>query len=202
MRTRARVLRKRQEIPSGHDPSRYVTRRLMAKAEDGELVPVSLLVRADLAGKGPLPLLLYGYGSYGTSIPAAFNANRFSLVDRGFAYAIAHIRGGTDKGWHWYEDGKLQHKPNTFADFVAAARHLVAVEWTDERRIIAQGGSAGGLLMNGDKRQARRYHWHSHGLASFVDAPHSAIDGPEQGEIVNLTDRRADRSRSAQLDLL
>jgi oligopeptidase B len=147
MRTRARVLRKRQEIPSGHDPSRYVTRRLMAKAEDGELVPVSLLVRADLAGKGPLPLLLYGYGSYGTSIPAAFNANRFSLVDRGFAYAIAHIRGGTDKGWHWYEDGKLQQKPNTFADFVAAARHLVAVEWTDERRIIAQGGSAGGLLM-------------------------------------------------------
>ncbi len=147
MAARTRTLRKRQEIPSGHDPARYVTRRLMARSPDGELVPISLLCRADLAGKGPLPLLLYGYGSYGTSIPAAFNANRFSLVDRGFAWAIAHIRGGTDKGWHWYEDGKLQNKPNTFADFVAAARHLIAEGWTDKGRIVAQGGSAGGLLM-------------------------------------------------------
>jgi oligopeptidase B len=147
MRTRTRVLRKRQEIPSGHDPARYVTRRLMAKAADGELVPISLLVRADLAGKGPLPLLLYGYGSYGTSIPAAFVANRFSLVDRGFVYAIAHIRGGTDKGWHWYEDGKLQQKPHTFSDFVTVARHLITEGWTEKKRIVAHGGSAGGLLM-------------------------------------------------------
>jgi oligopeptidase B len=147
MASRTRVLRKRQEIPSGHDPARYVTRRLMARAPDGELVPISLLCRADLAGKGPLPLLLYGYGAYGTAIPAAFNANRLSLVDRGFVFAIAHIRGGTDKGWHWYEDGKLQRKPNTFSDFVAVARHLIAEGWTSKKRIVAQGGSAGGLLM-------------------------------------------------------
>jgi oligopeptidase B len=119
----------------------------MARAPDGELVPISLLCRADLAAKGPLPLLLYGYGAYGTAIPAAFNANRLSLVDRGFVFAIAHIRGGTDKGWHWYEDGKLQRKPNTFSDFVAVARHLIAEGWTSKKRIVAQGGSAGGLLM-------------------------------------------------------
>jgi oligopeptidase B len=147
MAARTRILRKRQEIPSGHDPARYVTRRLMARAPDGELVPISLLCRADLAGKGPLPLLLYGYGSYGHAIPAAFNANRLSLVDRGFVYAIAHIRGGTDKGWHWYEDGKLEQKPNTFTDFVAVARHLIAEGWTAKQRIVAHGGSAGGLLM-------------------------------------------------------
>ena len=147
MATRARSLRKRQEIPSGHDPARYVTRRLMAKAPDGELVPVSLLCRADLAGKGPLPLLLYGYGAYGHALPAAFIANRLSLVDRGFVYALAHVRGGTDKGWHWYEDGKLQDKPNTFSDFIAVARHLISEGWTGNQRIVAHGGSAGGLLM-------------------------------------------------------
>jgi oligopeptidase B len=147
IRTRTRALRKRQEIPSGHDPSRYVTRRLMAEAADGELVPVSLLCRADLVGKGPLPLLLYGYGAYGYAMPAAFIANRLSLVDRGFVYAIAHIRGGTDKGWHWYENGKLQNKPNTFSDFVAVARHLICEGWTAKKRIVAHGGSAGGLLM-------------------------------------------------------
>jgi oligopeptidase B len=147
MGTRARSLRKRQEIPSGHDPSRYVTRRLMATAPDGELVPISLLCRADLVGKGPLPLLLQGYGAYGSAMPAGFNANRLSLVDRGFIYALTHIRGGTDKGWHWYEGGKLNNKPNTFSDFIAAARHLIADGWTTRKRIVAQGGSAGGMLM-------------------------------------------------------
>lgn len=145
MRTRTRVLRKKREIPSGHDPARYVTRRVMATADDGELIPVSILARADL--KGPAPCLLYGYGSYGHAVPAAFEGNRFSLVDRGFVYVIAHIRGGTDKGWHWYEDGKLARKPNTFRDFVAVARHLVATEWTEAGRIVAHGGSAGGMLM-------------------------------------------------------
>ncbi|GAC1332892.1 MAG: S9 family peptidase [Beijerinckiaceae bacterium] len=147
MASRVRVLRKRQEIPSGHDPARYVTRRLMAMAPDGESVPVSLLCRADLVGKGPLPLLLYGYGAYGYAMPASFNANRLSLVDRGFVYAIAHIRGGTDKGWHWYEAGKLRNKANTFSDFIAVARHLVYEGWTVPKRIVAQGGSAGGMLM-------------------------------------------------------
>lgn len=145
MRTRERVLRKRREIPSGHNPADYVTRRVFARAPDGALVPVSILARADLAK--PAPCLLYGYGAYGSSISASFDANRFSLVDRGFVYAIAHIRGGTDKGWHWYEDGKLANKPNTFSDFVAVARHLIAEGWTEAGRVVAHGGSAGGMLM-------------------------------------------------------
>ncbi len=145
--TRERELRQRQKVPSGHDPSAYVTRRIFAKAHDGAEVPISLLYRAGLALDGSAPLLLYGYGAYGTPIPASFSTNRLSLVDRGFVYAIAHIRGGTDKGWHWYTDGKLARKPNTFSDFLAAARHLAATGFTREGRIVAQGGSAGGMLM-------------------------------------------------------
>lgn len=145
--TRARVLRKREEIPSGHDPAAYVTRRLLAEAPDGELVPLSILYRKDLVRDGNAPLLLYGYGAYGSSMPASFDANRFSLVDRGFVYAIAHIRGGTEKGWHWYLDGKLTKKPNTFSDFIAAARHLIAENYTRAGQIVARGGSAGGMLM-------------------------------------------------------
>ena len=145
--TRERTLVKRQIIPSGFDPARYVTRLLFAPAPDGETVPVSLLMRRDAKRDGSAPLLLYGYGSYGYAIDASFSSTRFSLVDRGFVYAIAHVRGGTDKGWRWYEEGKLARKPNTFSDFLAAARHLIAEGYTGAGRIVAQGGSAGGLLM-------------------------------------------------------
>jgi oligopeptidase B len=145
--TRARTLRKRQKVPSGHDPAAYVTRRLMAPAADGETVPISVLHRKDLALDGTAPCLLYGYGAYGMAMPAAFSTSRLSLVDRGFVYAIAHVRGGTEKGWRWYRDGKLARKPNTFRDFIAAAAHLVASGWTAPDRIVAHGGSAGGLLM-------------------------------------------------------
>ena len=106
METRERTLLKTQEVPSGHDPDDYVTRRLMAPAHDGELVPVSLLYHRDTPLDGSAPCLLYGYGSYGIAIPASFNTNCLSLVDRGFVYAIAHIRGGKDKGYAWYDDGK------------------------------------------------------------------------------------------------
>ncbi len=147
MRTRERVLLKTQEVPSGHDPHRYVTRRLMAASHDGALVPVSLLHRRDIALDGSAPLLLYGYGSYGIAVPAGFNTNLLSLVDRGFVYAIAHIRGGKDKGFSWYEDGKREKKPNTFHDFIAVASHLLSAGYTSHHRIVAQGGSAGGLLM-------------------------------------------------------
>jgi len=147
MRTRERTLLKTQEVPSGHDPRRYVTRRLMASAPDGETVPVSLLYRVDTPLDGTAPCLLYGYGAYGISIPASFNTNCLSLVDRGFVYAIAHIRGGKDKGYHWYEDGKREKKTNTFTDFIAVARHLVDQGFTSHDRIVAQGGSAGGMLM-------------------------------------------------------
>ena len=125
----------------------YVTRRLMAPSHDGELVPVSLIHHRDTPIDGSAPCLLYGYGAYGIAIPASFNTNCLSLVDRGFVYAIAHIRGGKDKGYAWYEDGKREKKTNTFLDFIAAARHLVAERYTAHDRIIAQGGSAGGMLM-------------------------------------------------------
>ena len=134
LKTRARTLRKRQEVPSGHDPSAYVTRRLFAKAPDGESVPISILHRKDLAIDGSAPCLLYGYGAYGYAMPASFATGRLSLVDRGFVYAIAHVRGGTEKGWHWYQDGKLAKKPNTFTDFIAAAEHLRAQGYAAQHR--------------------------------------------------------------------
>ena len=147
MATRTRVLRKRQEIPSGHNPADYVTTRIMAPAQDGALVPVSILHRKDLVRDGNAPLLLYGYGSYGMAMPASFAANRLSLVDRGFVYAIAHIRGGADKGWGWYLDGKREKKTNTFDDFAAAGRALCDAKYTSAKRIVGHGGSAGGMLM-------------------------------------------------------
>ena len=147
MRTRVRTLRKTQEVPSGHDPADYVTRRLSAVSHDGAEVPVSLLHRRSTPLDGTAPLLLYGYGAYGHAIPAAFSTNRLCLVDRGFVYAIAHIRGGSDCGYGWYLDGKLDKKTNTFADFIAAAEHLIAERYTAKGRIAAHGGSAGGMLM-------------------------------------------------------
>ena len=130
MAKRTRVLRKRQEIPSGHNAADYVTTRIMATAHDGAQVPVSILHRKDLVRDGRAPLLLYGYGSYGMAMPASFAANRLSLVDRGFVYAIAHIRGGADKGWGWYLDGKREKKTNTFDDFAAAGRALIEAKYT------------------------------------------------------------------------
>jgi oligopeptidase B len=144
---RTRVLRKRQEIPSGHDPAAYVTRRLLAPAPDGETVPVSLLYRKGLELDGTAPGLVYGYGAYGMAIPAGFNANRLSLVDRGFVYAIAHVRGGTDKGWRWYRTGKLADKRNTFTDFITATEYLTAQGVIAPGKAVAHGGSAGGMLI-------------------------------------------------------
>jgi oligopeptidase B len=147
MVSRKRSLRKRQEIPSGHDPAQYVTRRLFAPSHDGELVPVSLLYRRSTALDGSAPVFLYGYGAYGFAMPASFSTHRLSLVDRGFIFALAHIRGGKDKGYRWYKDGKLTTKTNTFRDFIAAGEHLVASGLTKRGRIVANGGSAGGMLM-------------------------------------------------------
>ena len=147
MNARTRVLRKTQEVPSGHDPEDYVTRRIFAAAEDGEEVPITLLHHKDTATDGTAPCLLYGYGAYGISMPAAFSTGRLSLVDRGFVYAIAHIRGGKDKGYRWYRLGKREHKVNTFTDFIAAARHLVDARMVRGDGIVAHGGSAGGMLM-------------------------------------------------------
>lgn len=147
MDTRARVLRKRLEVPSGHDAQNYVTRRIEATAADGELVPVSLLYAKDTPLDGTAPCLLYGYGAYGVSIPAAFSTDRLSLVDRGFVYAIAHVRGGKERGYRWYRDGRGAKKPNTFTDFIAVAKHLSAEKIVNGQAIVAHGASAGGLLM-------------------------------------------------------
>ena len=133
-------------VPSGHDPARYRVERLWAKAKDGERVPITLLRLADRTD-GPDPLFLYGYGSYGLSSDPAFRSSHLSLVDRGVAFAIAHIRGGQERGRFWYEEGKLLRKTNTFTDFVAVAEHLVEQGVADRERIAYGGGSAGGLLM-------------------------------------------------------
>jgi oligopeptidase B len=147
MGTRARVLLKEEEIPSGHNPADYVTRRIFAPAADGETVPISLLYRKGTKLDGSAPCLLYGYGAYGIAIPASFGITRLSLVDRGFVYAIAHIRGGKDKGYRWYANGRREKKTNTFTDFIAAGDYLAKQKFTSRGRIIGWGGSAGGLLI-------------------------------------------------------
>ncbi len=146
METRQRVLVDQREIPSGHDPKRYRSARVFAPSHDGALVPVSLLWH-ESTRLAEAPLLLYGYGSYGHSVPAAFSSNCLCLVNRGFVYAIAHVRGGKDKGYAWYEAGKLMQKKNTFLDFVAAAEHLCSAGFTRTGNITIQGGSAGGMLV-------------------------------------------------------
>ncbi len=176
MVSRTRTLRKRQEIPSGHDPAAYVTTRIMAKSRDGAEVPVSILHRRDFVPDGRAPLLLYGYGSYGMAMPASFNANRLSLVDRGFVYAIAHIRGGADKGWAWYLDGKREKKTNTFDDFIAAAQALIERKYTSEKHIVAHGGSAGGMLMGAVANRAGELFAGIVAEVPFVDVLNTMLD--------------------------
>jgi oligopeptidase B len=176
MVSRERVLRKRQEIPSGHDPADYRTTRIMATSHDGAKVPVSLLHRADLERDGQAPLLLYGYGSYGHAMPASFSANRLSLVDRGFVYAIAHIRGGADKGWRWYLDGKREKKTNTFADFEAAGRALIDAGYTSAGKIVGHGGSAGGMLMGAVANRAGELFAGMVAEVPFVDVLNTMLD--------------------------
>ncbi|WP_159590316.1 S9 family peptidase [Chelativorans xinjiangense] len=176
MRTRRRTLLKTQEVPSGHNPEDYVTRRLMAVAPDGELVPISLVHRRGLELDGTAPCLLYGYGAYGITIPAAFRTNCLSLVDRGFVYAIAHVRGGKDKGYGWYEEGKREKKPNTFTDFIACARHLMAVGYAGHDRLVAEGGSAGGMLMGAVANMAPQDFRAIVAAVPFVDVLETMLD--------------------------
>ncbi len=176
MRTRERNLLKTQEVPSGHEPDDYITRRVMAPSHDGTLVPVSLLYRKDTPLDGSAPCLLYGYGSYGMTIPASFNTNCLSLVDRGFVYAIAHIRGGKDKGFAWYEAGKREHKVNTFLDFIAAADYLAAENFTSFQNIVAQGGSAGGMLMGAVANMAPDRFGAIIAAVPFVDVLNTMLD--------------------------
>lgn len=145
--TGERRILKVQEVPSGHDPRNYRARRLHAEAPDGALVPITLITRGDAEPDGTRPLFLYGYGSYGAAMDPIFSIRTLSLVDRGFNYAIAHVRGGSEKGWSWFLDGRGLKKKNTFTDFIAAARRLEEDGYARPGRTVACGGSAGGMLM-------------------------------------------------------
>jgi oligopeptidase B len=147
MATRRRTLRKTQEVPSGHDPALYETRRLYAFAADDEEVPITVLMRRGTPLDGTAPVLLYGYGAYGYPHTASFSTQALSLVDRGWIWAGAHIRGGSDKGWGWFLDGRKFKKKNTFTDFIACAEHLISQGYGAAGRIAAYGGSAGGMVV-------------------------------------------------------
>ncbi len=147
MDTRALELKKRTEVLGGYDPSQYGTERTWARAPDGKMVPVSLVYRKPFVRDGTRPMLLYSYGSYGSSTEPNFSSSNLSLLDRGMVYALAHIRGGQEMGRAWYDEGKMLNKRNTFTDFIAAAEHLVRERYTSSDRLAIRGGSAGGLLM-------------------------------------------------------
>ena len=171
-----RILLKETEIPSGHDPADYVTRRIEAKSHDGAMVPVTVLHHKNTPLDGTAPCLLYGYGSYGNSMPASFSTNRLSLVDRGFVYAVAHIRGGQEKGRAWYLDAKFENKPNTFHDFIASAKALSDEKFTSSGNIVIQGGSAGGLLVGACVNMAPEIFAGAIADVPFVDVLNTILD--------------------------
>jgi oligopeptidase B len=174
--TRELVLRKRQEIPSGYDPSLYESRRLMAPAADGAQVPVTVVHRKGAVPEGGGPLLLYGYGAYGHALDPGFAPSRLSLLDRGIAFAYAHVRGGDEMGWRWYREGKLAAKKNTFNDFVACAEHLIREGYTRPGEIAIRGGSAGGMLI-GAVLNKRPELWRCAVLdVPFVDVLNTMLD--------------------------
>jgi oligopeptidase B len=187
-----------REIPSGYDPSQYVTERLTATARDGVEVPVSIVYHKDFRKDGSGKVHLYGYGAYGFAYPPGFSANRLSLLDRGFAYAIAHIRGGDDLGYRWYLDGKLDKRTNTFNDFVDVTRFLIAQGFARPGRVTASGGSAGGELMGAIVNQAPELYGAIAAHVPFVDVLNTILDASlpltpmEWQEWGNpITDRRA-----------
>ena len=146
-KSKKQELKKTQEVPSGHNKDDYICKKIFATAHDNEKIPITIFYKKGVKLDSSNYLLLYGYGSYGISIPSNFSTNRLSLVDRGIVYAIAHIRGGKEKGYEWYENGKLLNKKNTFMDFISCAEKLCEDKYTSPKKIVAQGGSAGGLLM-------------------------------------------------------
>ncbi|MBM3786063.1 MAG: S9 family peptidase [Acidobacteria bacterium] len=174
--TRQRTLRKQQQIPSGYDPTLYASERLFATASDGAKIPIAVVYRKGFRKTGKAPALLYAYGSYGINTEAAFDPSRLSLLDRGFVFAIASIRGGSEMGRSWYENGKLLSKKNTFTDFIAAAEHLVAAKYTSPSRLGIMGGSAGGLLMGAVVNLKPELFHTVLALVPFVDVLNSMSD--------------------------
>ncbi len=176
METGQSVLLKQREVLGGYDPSRYASQRLWATARDGAKVPISIVHRKDLKKDGKAPLLLYGYGSYGSGMSASFNSNALSLLDRGFAYAIAHVRGGNEMGEAWHDDGMLMKKRNTFFDFIDSAEFLVQQKWTSKEGLVIQGGSAGGLLMGAVVNERPDLFRAVHAAVPFVDVMNTMLD--------------------------
>jgi oligopeptidase B len=170
------TLLKRQEVLGGYDPAQYVCERLWATARDGVKVPVSIVYRKGFVRDGRAPLFLYGYGSYGIGTPPTFSSNRLSLLDRGMAYAIAHIRGGNEMGEQWREDGMLMKKKNTFWDFIDCAEYLIAEKWTSKERLVIEGGSAGGLLMGAVVNMRPDLFHAVHAAVPFVDVMNTMMD--------------------------
>ena len=175
-KTRKSTLLKQQEIPSGYDKSQYETSRQWAVARDGVKVPISVMWKKGTKLDGKSPMLLYAYGSYGASMTPNFSSNRLSLVDRGMIYAIAHIRGGSELGEKWRQDGRMFKKVNTFNDFVDSAKWLIDNKYTSPDRLVIQGGSAGGLLMGAVQNQAPELFKASIVQVPFVDVMNTMID--------------------------
>lgn len=176
MNTKERVIKKRQEVVGGHDPADYVTERIFATSRDGKRVPMSVVYKKGIVRSLENPLLLYAYGSYGASMDPYFSSVRLSLLDRGFTYAIAHIRGGQELGRQWYDDGKMFNKKNTFNDFVDCAKHLIAEKYTSADHLYAMGGSAGGLLMGAVVNQAPELFNGVIAAVPFVDVVSTMLD--------------------------
>jgi oligopeptidase B len=174
--SRERVLRKRHEIPGGHDPENYRVERRFARTADGESVPITLLYHRDTRLNADTPCLLYGYGAYGITQAAGFSGNRLSLVERGFVFAVAHVRGGMERGYRWYREGKGRHKNNSFDDYLAAAEHLIEAGYTGAGRIAVFGGSAGGLLVGAVLNRRPELFGAAMAAVPFVDVLNTMLD--------------------------
>jgi oligopeptidase B len=165
-----------RQVPSGYDAGAYATERLTIPARDGASVPVSLVYKKTTPRDGGAPVLLYGYGAYGLAMTPFFSAARLSLLDRGFIYAVAHIRGGDELGYRWYEDGKLDKRTNTFNDFIDVARGLIALRYTRAQKIAIMGGSAGGTLVGAVLNQAPELWGAAVAQVPFVDVLNTILD--------------------------
>jgi len=176
VRTGKSALLKQQEVLGGYDPKQYASERLWATARDGVKVPISIVYKKGYSRDGRGALFLYGYGSYGFGTPATFSSNRVSLLDRGMAYAIAHIRGGDEMGEKWREDGMLMKKKNTFTDFIDCAEYLIQQKWTSKDRVVIEGGSAGGLLMGAVVNMRPDLFKAVHAAVPFVDVMNTMMD--------------------------
>jgi oligopeptidase B len=176
VKTAQSVLLKRQEVPGGYEPSQYATERLWAMARDGTKVPISIVYKKGFPRDGSGALFLYAYGSYGIGMSATFSSTRLALLDRGMAYAIAHIRGGNEMGEQWREDGMLMKKKNTFYDFIDSAEFLIKDKWTTSQRLVIEGGSAGGLLMGAVVNMRPDLFRAVHSAVPFVDVMNTMMD--------------------------